>query len=159
LNWLCIDNCQVIPFGAQPAPPGTYVNRWADLQDTKAEMDDFVIYKNMWFRAGSELGPFGRYQLDLMTQRLARVPFPVVIETSLNDELDAARRDVIIALLRARGFIDPTRVIVAFPIAEGLYGDEAERIYNGYLRGSAFGLGFGAPTGFGGPGFGGGFGF
>src|SRR5262245_23584291 len=154
-----IDNCATIPPGAQPAPIGTYVNRWIHLQETKAEMDDFVIYKHMWFRGGRELGPMGRYQLDLMTQRLAQVPFPVVIETSLNDEIDADRRDIIIALLKSRGFTDPTRVIVAFPIAEGLYGDEADRIYQGYIRGFAGGLNQGVPFGFGGVGFGGGFGF
>ena len=37
-----IDNCATIPRRAQPAPPGTYVNRWTHLQETKAELDDFV---------------------------------------------------------------------------------------------------------------------
>ena len=54
-------------------------------------------------------------------------------------------------MLAARGFSDPTRVIVAFPVAEGLYGEEAPRIYNGILQG-----GFGFGGGFGG--FGGGYG-
>src|SRR5437016_2596438 len=99
-----IDKCAAIPKGAQPAPVGTYVNRFIHVQDTKAEMDDFVIYKHMWYRGGRELGPLGRYQLDLITRRLPGVPFPVVIETSKNDELDEARREIIINLLTARGF-------------------------------------------------------
>ncbi len=72
--WL-VDNCAQIPGIAQPAPAGTYVNRWIFLQDQKAEMDDFVIYQNMWFRGGTELGPMGRYYIDLIANRLGAPPF------------------------------------------------------------------------------------
>jgi hypothetical protein len=152
--WL-IDNCAQIPRIAQPAPAGTYVNRWFFLQDQKAELDDFVIYQNMWHRGGTELGPMGRYYLDLIANRLPRTPFPIVIETSLDDRLDEARREVLITLLERRGLTDPTRVIVAYPIAEGLLGEEAPRIAAFYLLG---GYGFGGYGGYGGFGFGGGFG-
>src|SRR5947209_19690061 len=94
------DRCPNIPPGVQPAPPGTYVNKFIKIQAGKAETDDFVIYKHMWFRGGTQLGPLGRYQLDLITRRLATVPFPVVIETNKDDTLDGARRDVIVALLQ-----------------------------------------------------------
>jgi hypothetical protein len=168
-RWYCVDNCATIPKGAQPAPPGTYINKFIEIQTSIAEADDFVLYKHMWYRAGTELGPLGRYQLDLISRRLANVPFPVVIETTKNDSLDQQRRDIIVSLLAARGFTDPSRVIVAFPIAEGLYGDEAPRLYNrllfgggqfaggfgGGITGGALGGGFG---GLGGGGFGGGFG-
>src|SRR5262245_44877041 len=119
--WI-IDNCAQIPRRAQPAPSGTYVNRWTFLQDQKAELDDFVIYQNMWFRGGTELGPMGRYYLDLIANRMGRHPMPIVIETSHDDRLDEARREVLITLLERRGLTDPTRVIVAYPIAEGLLG-------------------------------------
>jgi hypothetical protein len=153
---LCIDNCAQIPRRAQPAPSGTYVNRWTFLQEQKAELDDFVFYQNMWYRGGTELGPMGRYYLDMVSNRLPRTPFPVVIETSRDDKLDEARREVIITLLERRGFKDPSRVIVAFPIAEGLQGQEAPRIATFYLLGgNAYGGGYGA-NGFGGfGGFGG----
>jgi hypothetical protein len=146
----CIDNCATIPKGAQPAPPGTYINQFIAVQAGKAETDDFVLYKHMWYRAGIELGPLGRFQLGLIARRLPSVPFPVVIETSGNAELDETRREVVVAMLRISGFDDPSRVIVAYPIAEGLYGDEAYRVYNGILFG-------GFRAGYGG-GFGGGFG-
>jgi hypothetical protein len=134
-SWLCVDNCATIPPGAQPAPPGTYVNRFINIQDTLAETDDFVIYKHMWIKGTTTtLGPLGRYQLDMIAKRLPQVPFPVVIATSKNDELDEARREVVVSLLAMRGLTDPTRVIVAYPTAEVLYGDEAERIYINYLR-------------------------
>ncbi len=138
--WI-IDNCAQIPRRAQPAPVGTYVNRWIFLQDQKAELDDFVIYQNMWFRGGTELGPMGRYYLDLISNRLARSPFPVVIETSRDDRLDEARREVLVTLLERRGLTDPSRVVVAYAIAEGLLGDEAPRIAAFYISG--YGLGYG----------------
>jgi hypothetical protein len=161
----CIDNCSTIPPGSQPAPNGTYMNRIIHIQETKAEMDDFVIYKHMWYRGGKELGPFGKYQLDMITHRLPSVPFPVVVETSKNDGLDEARREIIINLLAQRGLADPSRVIVAFSQAEGLYGDEAPTLYQLMLQARFFGAfggfgggiggfgAFGAFGGFGGPGF------
>jgi len=177
-RWYCVNNCANIPKGAQPAPLGTYVNKFIEIQTGIAEADDFVLYKHMWYRAGTELGPLGRYQLDLISRRLANVPFPVVIETSKNDSIDQQRRDIIVSLLAARGFTDPSRVIVAFPQAEGLYGDEAPQIYNqllfggflggglgglGGITGGTLGAGFGGLGGLGGfggsgGGFGGGFG-
>ncbi len=158
-RWWRVDNCATIPKGAQPAPNGTYVNKFIEIQAGTAEADDFVLYKHMWFRGGKELGPLGRYQLDLITRRLPEVPFPVVIETSQSDTLDEQRREVVIALLAMRGLTDPSRVIVAYPIAEGLYGEESVFIYNQILFG---GFGVGGPLagfgfgGFGGGGFGGG---
>jgi hypothetical protein len=156
-KWYNINNCATIPKGAQPAPPGTYVNKFIEIQSGIAEQDDFVLYKHMWYKAGTELGPLGRYQLDLISRRLATVPFPVVIETSKNDSIDEQRRDIIVSLLAARGFNDPSRVIVAYPIAEGLFGDEAPRLYARLLFGGGGGAGgFGGRGGFGGGGFGGG---
>lgn len=141
-SWFHIDNCATIPPGAQPAPVGTYVNQFIKVQDTNAEADDFVLYKHMWYMGGTTLGPLGRYQLDLISKRLGSTPFPVVIATSKNDELDEARRETVIRHLAMRGINDPSRVIVAFPVAEGLTGEEAVIIAARYLRGGHFG-GFG----------------
>src|SRR5262249_50609716 len=143
-HWLtkpfhCVDNCATIPPGAQPAPLGTYMNRIIHIQETKAEMDDFVIYKHMWYRAGRELGPYGKYVLDMIAHRLPSVPFPVVVETSKNEKLDEERREIIINLLSQRGLADPSRVIVAYSQAEGLYGDEAEILYRLLLQSRFFG--------------------
>src|SRR2546430_1489881 len=92
----CVNNCANIPKGAQPAPAGTYLNRFVEIQTGLAEQDDFVLYKHMWYRGGTELGPLGRFQLDLIAKRLATVPFPVVVATSKNDALDETRRQVVI---------------------------------------------------------------
>ena len=153
-----IDNLATIPRGAQPAPPGTYVNGVFRVQDTLAEADDFVLYKHMWFRNGIQLGPLGRYQLDLISRRLPTVPFPVVIETSGNDQLDEARRQVIINMMAMRGLSDTSRIIVAFPMAEGMAGDFAQGIFSRYMNMGAGGGGLGSIAGVGGPlGYGGGF--
>ena len=76
-SWLFVDNCATIPPGALPALPGTYVDRFINTQDTLAETDDFVIYKHMWYMGGKELGPYGKYVLDMIVHRLPSVPFPV----------------------------------------------------------------------------------
>jgi hypothetical protein len=160
--WANTDNCSTIPRYAQPAPAGTYVNAWRHLQTVKAEMDDFVIYRHMWYRGGNELGPMGRYYLDLISNRMLRQPFPIVIETTQDDRVDEERRDVIISLLERRGLTDPSRVIVGYPIAEGMWAEMAPRIAAQYIN-PGFGMGgiggmggFGGFGGFGGGGFGGG---
>lgn len=135
------DKCAVVPRGAQPAPNGYYLHQWMGQQAGKAEADDFVLYNHMWYMGGTQLGPLGRYQLDLIAKRLNREPFPVVIATSKDPALDQNRRETVIALLAQWGHVDPTRVIVAFPAAEGLYGEESFRIYNGLLRVGGFGMG------------------
>jgi hypothetical protein len=150
-------DCPLIPKGAQPAPPGSYIHRFVSLQAAKAEADDFVIYNNMWYMGGTTLGPLGHYQLDLIAKRLPKVPFPVVVATSKDPALDASRREIIVSLLAQCGMKDPTRVVVAYPTAEALYGEEAFRIYNQLLSLGNFGYGnFGNFGNFGG--FGGGYG-
>lgn len=157
------DKCAVVPRGAQPAPNGYYLHQWMGRQASKAEADDFVIYNNMWYMGGTTLGPLGKYQLDMIARRLNREPFPVVIATSKDPAVDQARREAVLATLAQVGFADPTRVIIAFPAAEGLYGEEAFRVYNAllsigqYTRGGIGGFGglggFGSGFGYGGFGY------
>lgn len=153
-----VDNCATIPPGAIPAPVGSYLHKFIDLQAAKAEADDFVIYNYEWYLGGRDLGPFGRYHLNEIARRLPSVPFPVVVEPSLDLELNEARRQVIVDYLAQYGVPNPQdRVILAFPQAGGLYGEEAVimsyRFYSGAF-GLFGGLGFGG-LGFGGLGFGG----
>jgi hypothetical protein len=162
-KWWCVDNCATIPPGAIPAPCGTYVRRAHDIQSAKAEADDFTIYKHEWLLAGKELGPYGRYHLNELVRRLPGVPFPVVIQPTPDGELNEARRKLIVHYLDLYGIPDAEqRVLVAFPQAEGLYGEEAERVYQQILEGGqniGFGGLFGGGLGgLGGGGFGGGFG-
>jgi hypothetical protein len=115
-----------------PAVTGTYTRQLFDQQAAKAEADDFVIYKNEWYMAGTGLGPFGSYHITEIVRRLGEVPFPVVIQPQIGDPaLDLARRDVIVRALARAGVPDADqRVIIAYPQAEGLLADiQAQRAY------------------------------
>ncbi len=148
-SWVNIDNAADIPKGAIPAPNGAYVNRFVELQAAKAEADDFVIYRHEWYMGGNELGPYGQYHLNLIIKRLPTVPFPVLIQAQFDPAANEARRQMIVYYLTAAGVPEAElRVIVGFPEAEGLYGEEAERIYNQMMGGRQTG-GTGAQQQFG----------
>jgi hypothetical protein len=114
-----------------PAPLGTYANGWYDAQAVAAEADQFVLYRQEWYQDGSKPGPYGAYHLQRIIQRLPGVPFQVVIEVDLRDEkINIARQTFVVNQLLAASIADAqARVIVGYPRAEGLYGDEAARIF------------------------------
>lgn len=126
-----IDNCATIPKGAIPQPYGWFVHKWQNAQCAKAEADDFVIYKHEWFKGGLDLGPYGVYHIQQMLKRLPGVPFPILIEVDRrNAELNESRRMQIVNILTQACVPDAeTRVVLGYPEAFGLYGDEASRIY------------------------------
>jgi hypothetical protein len=127
---LCVDNCSVTPKGALPAPAGTSMTAAIEIQRANAAEDDFVIYKHEWCIDTVKLGPYGQYHLTMIVRWLPNVPFPVIIQPCGDPALDEARRQTIVQHLLTAGFADaPNRVIVDFPKAGGLYGEEAEWIY------------------------------
>ena len=159
-----VDNCAEIPCGAIPVTPGTYTNAWVNKQADKAEVDDFVLYYNDWKDGTAELGPFGRPHMAQIIARLPTVPFPVIIQPEEDREkppaalkaLDEMRRVAVIEMLAKAEIPDAAnRVVVGHPTAEGLFGDEGERIYPRLLQGGMGGLGgFGGLGGLGGGGYG-----
>ena len=157
-TWQAHDECATIPKGALPEPNGTFVREFGKRQTFKAAFDDFVIYSNEWLDDGKELGPAGTYHIQQIIRRLPTVPFPVMIQVDPDPEKNAARRSLIVNALAMAGVPDPEqRVLIGFPGAEGLYGEEGQYIYNRMLMTSARG---GMGYGFGGgmSGYGGGFG-
>jgi hypothetical protein len=66
-----------------------------------------------------------------MIKRLPFVPFPILIQAhTLDGHLNEQRRCNIVQALQLNGIPDAEqRVVLGFPEAEGLYGDEAPRIY------------------------------
>src|SRR6185369_8041459 len=95
----------------------------------------FTIYITEWFRGGTDLGPFGVHHLGDIVRRLPTSPFPVVLEPHLDSRLNETRRQFIVNILNNQGITDAeTRVVVAYPQAEGLYGEEAERIFVDMLQ-------------------------
>jgi hypothetical protein len=143
--------------GVLPAPLGSYVDDWHSAQAAAADVDRFVVYRHEWFQGGKTLGPYGRHHVQQIARRLltSGAPFPVVIQPDLQDEkLNAARQTEIVNLLLAAGIPDALdRVILAFPQAEGLYGDAAPRIFLQQIQGGR--TGFGGLGGAGGVGTGG----
>jgi hypothetical protein len=126
-----VDRFADIQPGAIPEPPQTTVRRIFDTQAAKAEADDFVFYRHEFYMDGSQLGPYGQYHARLIANRLNEVPFPVLIQAVTDPKLNEQRRQSVIAALRRAGFEDiDQRVIVGFPEAEGMGGEEAERVYN-----------------------------
>ncbi len=165
-NNLHIDNCADIPKGAIPAPPGTFAVEWQNRHAGKAEADDFVFYYNEWVDGEAVLGPFGGEHLDRIIPRLPYVPYQIIIQPEPEKpQLNARRHQAMIDALTQAGVPNAhLRVVLGRPMAEPMFGDEAEFAYPRLLLG---GLGVGGYFGFGGlgnfgfggfPGFAGGFG-
>jgi hypothetical protein len=129
------DKCATIPAGAIPQPLGTHTNEIISRQVNKAEMDQFVIYLYEWQGDSPNFGPFGTRHIERIAARLPQVSFRVVIEPDCDRGINEARRLTIIAYLEQKGIANASEVVqLGFPQAEGLYGDEAERIYRQMLR-------------------------
>ena len=129
-----VDKCADIPPGAIPRPIGTHTNEIITRQVAKAEMDQFVIYLSEWAGDSANFGPFGSRHIERLAARLPHVAFPVVIEPDCDAGVNEARRLSIVAFLEQRGNANAAQVVrVGYPQAEGLYADEAERIYRQML--------------------------
>jgi hypothetical protein len=174
-----IDHCAQVAPGALPAQLGASVRAYHKVQKENADLDKYVVYLHEWYQNGTELGPWGRNHLLLISKRLAAVNVPVIVQASPDAQLNDFRRQRIVDVLSRIGVpgvpdID-ARVVVGFPEALDLDGNMAAIIYyqslipsqyqnNGFggsnfgnfgsFSGSSFGNG-----GFGGGGFGAGVGF
>lgn len=164
-----LDNCSDIPQGAIPQPVGTFTTAYFARMAEKAEADDLVLYYNEWQDGLTQLTEYGAEHLGRIIAKLPTVACHVVVQHEPNTgaALTAGRRAVVVDALAKAGYADAEgRVIVVRPGAEGLFGEEAERIYPQLVRGGfggfnggglGGGLGFnGGFNGFGGGGFGGG---
>ncbi len=153
------DPCATIPPGALPAPNGSSVRAWFGKQAALAEEDDFVIYSHEWYMGGIQLGPYGQYHVSRIIHRLPSVPFAVILQVDGKPDVILNRRLVIVNALLHAGITDAEqRVVVDFPKAEGLRGDEIPRVFQRGVggRGSAGGQGNFLPSGgLGSSGFGG----
>ena len=84
------------PCGSIPLPPGNHVRDWVNGQALKAELDDFVLYKYEFCRGKEKLGPYGSAHIQMIARRLATVPFPVIVQATIqkatyqSDEKDFA---------------------------------------------------------------------
>jgi hypothetical protein len=142
--------CRTVPPGAIPAPSGTYMRQWEAREVVKAALDAFVLYANEWYMGGLELGPYGRRHLDRLAKGLPGVPYPVVIQPDVSPVWTETRRQLVIQYLADHGVPDAAqRVVVGFPLAEPLFGEEAPPAYLQMLSPQQ-----GTGGGYGGAGFG-----
>jgi hypothetical protein len=138
-----VDRCATIPAGAIPQPIGTHTNELISRQVNKAEMDQFVIYLYEWQGDSPNFGPFGSRHIERMAARLPQVTFPVIIEPDCDAGINEARRLTVIAYLEQHGNPNASQVVrLGYPQAEGIYGEEAPRIYRQMLVPQNYG-GFG----------------
>jgi hypothetical protein len=162
------DPCATIPKGAIPQPNGTYACQWQNAQIDRAQAGKFVIQKYEWYKGGETLGPDGKRHVATIAKQLPHVPYPVVVATSDDEDVDNTRREFIVQRLSEAGVEDAEeRVVLAVPEGEGLYGLEAQRFgtarqmgimgFGNSMGGGGMmgGGGFGGAGGFGGGGFGG----
>src|SRR4051812_43065539 len=78
LSGCCADTCSVRgmhsgegkDIGTWPPPNGSYLYRWKEEQDNRAEASDFTIYLTEWYMGGNDLGPFGLHHLGDIAKRL-----------------------------------------------------------------------------------------
>jgi hypothetical protein len=134
-------------------PHGSFVRRFQALQADKAEASDFVVFLNEWFEGGTQLGPFGVYHINQIAQRLPTVPFLVMVQPQADSALNEKRRQVVVAALLGLGVADAeTRVVIAYPDAEGIRYEDIERVWTHSLfYHEAYGVyGQGAYGGYGG---------
>jgi hypothetical protein len=118
-----------------PEPNGAFVHKMEEVQTGKAQASQYVFFLDEWYQGGTVLGPYGTYHLQHIVPKLPHVPYPVVIQPAPDAALNETRRRVIVAALVRAGIAEADqRVIVAFPDAEGLYGEEAPHIYYDMLR-------------------------
>ncbi len=136
----------------RPFPLGQVTDAHWETQQTNAEASDFIFYDHEFVGETTKLTPLGERHLEQVALRLCHVPFPVVVEQSVNNKkpaLDANRRLAIIEKLTALGLchVDP-RVVVAPAIAEGITAQEGEAAYYTILNGGyGGGGGYGAVGG------------
>jgi uncharacterized membrane protein YgcG len=151
--------CNDIPPGAIPQPAGTDLCQWNHAERARADQENFVVYLYEWSVEPAKLTPNGREHVDCLAARLMQSNCPIVVETSHDERLDAARRDEIMRTLAERNVVLPfERVVVGNSQAEGLYGAETIGVagrmlgnaVTGSIGGAAGGTGGGASGSFGG---------
>jgi len=148
--------CNAGPAYDRPFPLGQVTDAHWETQQTNAEASDFIFYDHEFVDDTAKLNPLGEKHLLQVALRMDHVPFPVVVEESINKnrKLDAERRVAIVDKLTQLGvcMVDQ-RVVVAPALAEGITAIEGEAAYYQTIGGG--GDTYGGTGTFAGRGFGG----
>jgi hypothetical protein len=126
----------------RPFPLGQVTDSFWETQQTNAEAADFVFFDHEFKGNTAELAPATKPKLMQVALRLEHVPFPVVIEQSVNNarpQLDKARQKTVIEQLARLGVVNAEkRVVIAPAMAEGFTAVEGEAAYYRTLNNSQF---------------------
>ncbi len=126
-----------LPARYIPEPAGTRQAVLLEMQATKGERGDFVVYNYAWVPGETVLGDYGQRQVRELVPRIPREPFPLLIEPSGDSKLDHARREALVEHLLIQGIEDAEAVVVVRqPTAHYLYGGAGARHArtSGYLN-------------------------
>jgi hypothetical protein len=166
---------QPLPLPNPPAPLGSTVDPYFQLQEQGGEARDFIIYEHEFEEDTARLTADGEDHMRQIAARVAQSHFPVIVQQSKiaakrgtkyeypvhpNPELDSQRLQVVVRGLSMMGVANAAqRAVVAPALSPGYTSTEGERAYNEGIWSSGYGGFGGGAGGFGGfGGFGGGFG-
>jgi len=136
----------------EPPPLGSCLNAWASVQIARAELQELYITLNEWYLGGATLGPAGRRHIERLARSIIDSTSTIYVEPADDTKLNERRLLAIAQELKKFGVTNAEkRVSLATPLAEGLAGEEAVRIYPRLF----FIRGFGGGGGGGGGGLGG----
>lgn len=97
-----------------------------------------VLYRYDFILGSDRLRPRGRQRLEKIAKRLAESEHPLVIEYTLDSELDQARQHRVVKELTALGVSEAEeRIRVDAPPARGLEGMEAEWAFESMVQPSS----------------------
>jgi hypothetical protein len=117
-----------------PEPLGAHLNRFIQVETAKAEATQFVFFLNEWYMGGVELGPMGSRHLAAVAKALPQTQFKVVLAPCGNPAVDQARRSLLVQGLAQHGIANADgRVVIDFPEALDLAGEQADRVYYRWL--------------------------
>ena len=138
---LGVDCCADIPAGAIPAPAGSKVCNWQNVQVAGAYADQSVLYRSDFVGDTAELSLGAIQRMSRLANAGYAGNLPWVIEPSDASELDQARVQTVINQLTQLG-ASPADVSISVPAAIGLSGPQAEQLGVGIGRNRNAGSGF-----------------
>lgn len=97
----CKSNPNRVRWDSILPPPGNTVIGTFEAQARKAEQDHYILYQRYFVRDKVALPPHGRDRLMDIAERLRQANYPVIIERSMDSQLDEARRSAVEAYLRS----------------------------------------------------------
>jgi hypothetical protein len=119
-------------------PYGSYVLQAEQMQIFNGLRDQQVLYNYDFVVGTAELKPRGEYELQKIIRRMQTVPCAIIVQTTdvnnPNPELDEARRQAVLEVLRKSGVPATDDLVVTDrPPVPGLQGSEGIMVYGNML--------------------------